>query len=236
MHYLGGKTKLAGKIVKAIRERYPSRSVWEPFCGGLSVSVALAKAAPLEASDAHPALIALYSAMQAGWDPPDTLSEEDYARARSLPDSDPLKAFAGFGCSFSGKWFGGFARDKVRAGDHTNEAARGLRKKLPNPAITFRCLSFFDIAPRPWEGIIYCDPPYAGTQGYGMAWDPAAFWARAREWSRFCPVFVSEFTAPAGVLCVLEMPRIKSMGFTRKAAIDRLYLLEEVSPSSGHLR
>lgn len=222
MQYLGGKTKLAKTLVQKMREIVGDIPCWEPFCGGLSVSCELAKRAEVACSDAHSPLIALYSAMQTGWVPPDTLSEEDYTRAKTLPDSDPLKAFAGFGCSFSGKWFGGAARP---LNQYCATSKRSLQKQLPNPRLEFRCMSFFDVLPQPLEGFIYCDPPYKGTTGYGMSWDPDAFWTRVREWAVFCPIFISEFSAPDDTPCVLEIPRKKTTGFTRESCVDRLYVL-----------
>ena len=42
--------------------------------------------------------------------------------------------------------------------------------------------------------VIYCDPPYKGTNDYGTSFDSYAFW----EWSRTrdYPVYVSEYQAP----------------------------------------
>ncbi len=226
MHYLGGKTRLAKPLVARMRELIGDLPAWEPFCGGLSVSCELAQRERVLCTDAHAPLIALYRAMQRGWTPPETLTEEQYRAARALPDHDPLKAFAGFGCSYAGKWFGGFARDRQGSRDLTNEASRAIRKKLPNPRLAFECVSFFDVPLQAFPGFIYCDPPYANTTGYATgAWDANAFWQRASEWASRCPVFVSEFSAPAWARCVLELPRKKTTGFTREAAIDCLYLL-----------
>ena len=42
--------------------------------------------------------------------------------------------------------------------------------------------------------VVYCDPPYRGTSGYGFEFDFAAFddWLRARPF----PVYISEYTMP----------------------------------------
>ena len=50
--------------------------------------------------------------------------------------------------------------------------------------------------PVPAGAVVYADPPYAGTADYGIDFDTAGFWSWAREQS--FPVFVSEYTAPAG--------------------------------------
>lgn len=83
MQYLGGKSKIAKWLCAAIAPVRRGREFWEPFCGGLSVSVALSESGPGLVSDANHALIALYRAVAAGWDPPSTVSEDDYKRARA---------------------------------------------------------------------------------------------------------------------------------------------------------
>jgi DNA adenine methylase len=53
--------------------------------------------------------------------------------------------------------------------------------------------------------VVYCDPPYAGTTAYAGAptWDAEKFWTTMRRWSADgATVFVSEYSAPAGVECV----------------------------------
>jgi DNA adenine methylase len=102
MQYLGGKSRIAKEIAQVVA---PQGFWWEPFCGGLSVSVQLAKFGPGLVSDANPALISLYTSVARGWLPPEALSLEEWREARRLPDSDPRKAFAGFGCSFGGRYF-----------------------------------------------------------------------------------------------------------------------------------
>lgn len=130
MQYLGGKTRIAKAIAEIVNAERGDRVFWEPFCGGLSVSVKLAAHGPGIVSDANPALIALYQAVRDGWDPPGHVSEEEYSAAKALPDSDPRKAFIGFGCSFGGKWFGGYARN-ARGDDYVGATQRSLARDLP---------------------------------------------------------------------------------------------------------
>lgn len=122
------------------------RVFWEPFCGGLSVSVRLAAHGPGIVSDANPALISMYQAVRDGWVPPEHVTREEYQAARTLPDSDPLKGFIGFGCSFGGKWFGGMARSRGR--NYSAESARAISRdvgKIAGSAI--ECMSFFRLEP-----------------------------------------------------------------------------------------
>lgn len=210
MRYLGGKSRLAKQIAAAVAPRGPW---WEPFCGGLSVSVQLAKYGPGLVSDVHPALVALYRAVREGWEPPTSVSRAEYEAARALPDTDPRKAFVGFGCSFGGKWFGGYAAEQCTRFmnrrshgppsmveiDQVVSTARSLRRDL---AVLAACelarLDFLSVPPEPDRfEVIYCDPPYAGVTGYGLgAFDHAPFWRRCAEWAALgVRVLVSEYEA-----------------------------------------
>jgi DNA adenine methylase len=204
MRYQGGKSRIAKRIARAILDHGDrAEYLWEPFCGGCGTTPALCQIADhVFCTDAHPALINMWRAAHNGWDPPDVVSEEDYRAAKDLPDTDPRKAFIGFGCSFGGKWFGGYARSGGR-----NYAAGSRRNILRNISairnIVFDRLDFVREPLLTIEGapIIYCDPPYASTTGYAAigSFDSRAFWGRAREYARRgARVYVSEYQAPEG--------------------------------------
>lgn len=48
--------------------------------------------------------------------------------------------------------------------------------------------------------VVYCDPPYAGTGGYGREFDNEAFWQWCR--TRDFPVYVSEYQAPEDFISI----------------------------------
>lgn len=230
MRYLGGKSRIAKHLAEVIDSvRHPGQWVWDAFCGGLSMSVALSKKGPVWSTDANAALIALYRAIQSGWEPPTEVSKETWHAAKALPDSDPLKAFCGFGCSFGGKWFGGYAgRRAARAGDpklytFRDSTANGLRRECPGRVLAV--VDFLSVQPQACEAILYLDPPYAGTTGYAAVapFDSDRFVQRVREWSRFTHVFVSEYSFPIGE-CVWSRQVPGSTQF-KKDAVERLYYL-----------
>jgi len=200
MQYLGGKTRLSKAIAEIVNKDRGDRIFWDPFCGGLSVSVRLAAHGPGIVSDLNPALIALYQAVRDGWDPPRVVTEDQWAAAKDLPDSDPLKAFAGFGCSFGGMWFQSYARSLKYDCSFAGTSRRALLRDIPKlEGCALEHRSFFDWNPRPLPLVIYCDPPYAGTRGYDKTgvFPHAQFWARCVAWERAgVPVFVSEFSCP----------------------------------------
>ncbi len=203
MRYNGGKTRIAKYIAPIVNAERAGRFCWEPFCGGLGMTEHLK---PDLASDVHPGLIALYEQLRVdpAWLDGFECTEEIYRAAKAFPDDCPAKAFIGFGCSFGGKWFGGFGRGhgtKNNPYSVCNTSVRGLARKLKACNNTrFRQLSFFD--PQPVSGaVLYLDPPYAGTTiaGASRGFDQTAFRARAEAWARAGSiVFVSEYDFPLG--------------------------------------
>lgn len=228
MKYLGGKFRIAKALAQEIARVANGRPVWEPFCGGLNVTVALGASGVV--SDADPALIAMYRAVLfEGWEPPATLTEEQYAAARALPDSDPLKAFAGYLCSFGAKWFAGYARNN-QSRDYAREARNVLLRDLGalrGRDIDLCCIDFMAIEPQPTDGhIIYCDPPYRGTTGYRHAFDCDAFARRVLEWSRYTEVLVSEYAFPHGRVIWEHERNLEMQSATPRKRIERLFLVE----------
>lgn len=202
MKYLGGKGRMATKLARFVKQTAGDRTVYvEPFVGG---GFAFAQIAPLFetsiAADAHRDVIELWRAVAAGWVPPTEVTEAQW-RELKVAEPSALRAFAGFGCSFAGRWFEGYARDG-RGDDYAGQAARGIEKKraaFEGAAAILHC-DYADLTPLMSERVVaYCDPPYEGTKGYsGMpAWDSARWWATARTWREAgALVLVSEFSAP----------------------------------------
>lgn len=236
MRYLGGKAKIAKPLAAAIRANTSATRLWEPFCGGLNATRALVDAGfRVYASDANAALISLYSAWRAGWrpPPPELVTKEGHAAAKTLPDSDPLKAFYGVGLSFGGDYFCGFTGAVVVTGarrdDYYGAACRALAKDTAAPTAV-ACVSFLAAQPAPAPFAIYCDPPYVGTTGYKAtgAFDHAAFWARCRWWAACgVDVFVSEYTAPPDVVEIARFAKRKTVSASGNTdvATDRLFLV-----------
>ncbi len=199
MQYLGGKSRGAKQIAEWVNAtRDAGKPFWDPFCGGLSVSLALGGAGMI--SDANPALMSLYCAVRDGWDPPSSVSLQEYQEAKQLPDSDPFKAFAGFACSFGGKWFGGYARSGTR--NFAEGARRCLKRDIETLVLrgcTFECINFLDVEPYDIGCTLYLDPPYRGTTGYRMPFDVERFDRQVLRWATFTDVFVSEYSFPHGV-------------------------------------
>ena len=196
MRYQGGKSRIAKDIAAKIRELYPTATeIWEPFCGGGAVTLALAKAGfKVYASDSHEDLILMWQALMRGeTEPFADVTEAEHAALRTAAPS-ARRGFVGFGASFGGHWWGGFGRDKKHGAGHQpfEEAARSCSRLL-NLNIAF---TLADYTSTPDHVLVYADPPYQGTQPYkGVpAFDHTAFWSWVRR--RQGPTFVSELSGP----------------------------------------
>jgi DNA adenine methylase len=234
MQYMGGKTRIAKQIAAEIdKVRKPGQLVWDAFCGGLSVSVALSKNGPVLASDACAPLINLYKAVQDGWDPPSVSSVEEYRYAKTLPDTDPLKAFYGFGLSYGGKWFGGYQHQRMNNRGVTYSYAGSCRNSLVRDCkleVKFEVLDFLSLIPGETNRLLYLDPPYKGTTEFDGVnnFDSPLFVKLVDQWSKFTDIFVSEYEFPLGT-CVWERKSTGSSCLAKNDALERLYHIPKQS-------
>ncbi len=182
-------------------------------------------------NDRNPYLIALLRAVQDGWQPPDEITEEQYYFIRDRKDDmQALAGFAGFACSFGGKFFGGFARDKRGT---RNFARAGkvslLRDMQPLMQAQILCGDYRDV-PITDDAVIYADPPYAGTTGYNHErFDTEAFWQYAREMSKDHRMFISEMNAPEDFIPVWQKQVRRDMSCNaeqRCVVTEKLYIHE----------
>jgi len=226
VRYLGGKSKIRKQVASFLEGvRKPNQAYLEPFVGGGWILQEMS--GERHASDGNVALISMYQALQNGWKPPEFVSEGEYRRVNFERNmTDPLTAFCGFGCSFAGKWFGGYARGVGRC--FPKETHDNLIRQLPKiQDVHFSTKDYQEHSPR--EMLIYCDPPYESTTSYGAfdGFDHNEFWQTMREWSRNNTVVISEYSAPEDFICVLEMK--SRMGLTtdnkKPERTEKLFML-----------
>lgn len=200
MRYMGGKERQAKYLVPEILKHGAGcTSYLEPFLGGASIFSRMAPHFPGEATgaDIQPDLILMWNAVLGGWDPPTSLTREEwYVLKASEPSA--LRGFAGFGCSFGGMFFQGYAKESpghFRVRDSHNSV---LRKAARMTGAKILLADYREFDPGPGT-LVYCDPPYAGTTGYvGVGqFDHAEFWTVARAWATDgATVLVSEYAGP----------------------------------------
>ena len=232
MRYMGGKSRTAGIIagyLNMIRE--PGQPYWEPFVGAGWILERIRGTGANFASDANPYLVAMWQALQAGWKPPQVVTEETYRAIKGAPGDYPpeLVAFVGFGCSFGGKWFAGYAR-----GDGRNWASEGKKSVLQKASqikplgVCFYVADFLKVAPPAGRCLVYCDPPYLDTTDYGAVpeWNASAFWEQVEALGGYGhTVVVSEYQAPAGFSEVVAQRTHTELRETsgRSPRVERLF-------------
>lgn len=227
MQYLGGKSRIAKPLCAFLKAELGNRVFQEPFCGGLSITCGMWGAEFRLAYDYSQPLITLYKSLQAGWIPPETLTEAEYLKLNKTRDPlDPMTAFAGYGCSFGAKYFGGYARNAANQ-NYARFARNSLLRKLALVRdVVFECASYLDLETDS-SCLVYCDPPYANTTGYSAtgAFDSAQFWGTCRNWAKSgALVFVSEYAAPDFAREVWSIEtKTKLHGEGQKGRTERLF-------------
>jgi len=227
MRYLGGKARIAKKVVEVLEEyRLPNQVFVEPFVGGCNITPLMTGSRI--ASDLLEEVILFYMALQRGYEPPKVVTELEYKYLKDSPPS-PLKGFVGIACSYSGKFFGGYAR----SGDR-NYALNGYntaKKTAPKiQGVDFRHCSYLDLE-LPDNSLIYCDPPYTSTTNYSTGkFDSEAFW----NWCRGKAedghtVIISEYSAPDDFVEIWSIERNLEMRTNKSSTekrTERLFMLK----------
>ena len=229
MLYLGGKAKIAKEIVSVIQTRKSNRALCvEPFMGGCNVTPHLAQIfETVLAYDERLDMVLLRQALAEGWDPPASVSENEY-RALKYAGPSALRGFAGQACAFGGDWFHGYARGYDFAGAARRAVTRET-KLMPN--VSFAHGDFMYDVPLRGDAVLYCDPPYAGTTGYSQGgFDHGRFWRRIRQWvNAGALAFVSEQTAPSDFVPIWKKQKTKGLRAsdgTHEALSERLFVHE----------
>lgn len=199
MQYLGGKSRIASQIINYIEAERSESQVWvEPFMGSCSV-LSQARGKRI-GSDKHKELVSMFKALQNGWIPPDSITEEEYNKIKNNRSAFPdhLVAFAGFACSFGGMYFDAFARSQEGGG--VNFADRGKRMLLKKinlmRDVNFYHCDYYELDV-PDKSVIYCDPPYKNTVGYGFEFNHDDFYQWCRDKVKEGhKVYISEYESP----------------------------------------
>lgn len=221
MKYVGGKSRLM-KHLKPIIESYlkPTALYVEPFLGGGNSFIQIEHPYKL-GTDCDDDLINLHRYIRDCKELKlDYITPEIYRQCKNTPHlfSSYKRAYISICGSFQGKKWGGYAGiysnpDKGVYRDYPREALKDLQKSKPRyqSTDTFLALDYKSLDPEETM-LIYCDPPYKGTTGYEAgSFNHDEFWNTAREWSKVCPVLVSEFTYPEDFKPIWTKPRKQSL-------------------------
>lgn len=236
MKYMGSKNRHAKELLPIIlKGRKLNQFYVEPFVGGCNMIDKVD--GNRIGNDKHSFLIKMWQAVVKGWTPPDFVSEELYQQAKNNAASLPpeLVGFIGFGCSYSGKWFGGYARGNDAKGQPRNyclESKKNIMRQVEGlESIVFYNVDYWMMYIQV-NSIIYCDPPYAGTTKYKDGFDHDHFWQWCREMVRDGhTVFISEYNAPEDFECVWEktVNNTLTKDTGSKQGVEKLFVYNEVS-------
>lgn len=234
MKYMGSKARFTKDILPIIlKDRKPEQWYVEPFAGGMN-AICEVKGNRI-ANDIHYYLIEMWKELCNGWIP-QKINHNTYHIVRNNREQfEPrFVGWVGFNCSYSGKWFGGFAGEtKTKIGtvrDYQTEAINNVAKQVKKmKGVVFQNKPYYELELPP-NSIVYCDPPYEGTTKYANDFDHTLFWNWVRNIRKQGhTVFVSEYNAPADFECVWQKEAKSSLSANgkiggNKVSTERLFL------------
>lgn len=245
MKYMGSKARFAKEILSIVLKDRDGRDYIEPFAGGMN---SICEVDPLQgkryANDSNEYLIAMWKALQDGWVPPESVTREFYEECKKGNCEDHVRGYVGFNCSYSGKWFGGYAGkvkleaatyngkpEKGRLRDYQKEAYSSVIKQLKKLNGVVFTQGSYDSMEIVGSSVIYCDPPYFGTTKYKDDFEHSKFWEWVRKQSEFHSVYVSEYSAPEDFACVWEKQAFSSLSANatiggRKSSTEKLFIYQ----------
>ena len=213
MKYMGSKARFSKEILPIIlKDRTADQWYIEPFAGGMNMICEVD--GKRIANDIHYHLIQMWKELVGGWIPK-KITKEEYSEVRTNQSKYPayFVGWVGFNCSYSGKWFGGFADDypesrrnkKGVLPNYQMEAINNIPKQVQKmKGVIFKNKPYYELDLPP-KSIVYCDPPYEGTTKYARDFEHNLFWDWVRNISKQGhTVFVSEYNAPDDFVCVWQ--------------------------------
>lgn len=233
MKYMGSKARIAKHILPIMLKSRKEGQWWvEPFVGGGNMIDKVD--GNRIGSDSNNYVSSLLDYLSKG-NLPEEISKEKYMSIKQFKDDYPdwLVGYAGICCSYSGKWFGGFAGEvdtKCGIRNYQKEALTNIEKQsLGLVGATFKGDSYQELIIPP-SSVIYCDIPYAGTTKYKDSFDHPDFWQWCREKvAQGHAVFISEYNAPDDFICVWKKGVKSSLSANgkvggNKVSVEKLFV------------
>jgi site-specific DNA-adenine methylase len=179
----------------------------EPFCGMLGVyenSLELFEnhtpKLKYKAGDRNPYIITLWKGLQKGWKPPTSCSEKKYYQMKDTEDISLETIFVGFACSIRGVFRSTYFPPnnvKMQAEHCITIGEKARKNKIKFTIGEYTQFSVLQ------KYIIYCDPPYFGTQNaYHIGdtknneFDYTKFLIWCDKMSEHNLVFISDYQKP----------------------------------------
>ena len=233
MKYMGSKNRIAKHILPIIlKDRKDNQYYVEPFVDGANM---IDKVSGLRiGADFNIYIAKMWIELEKGWIPKSNYTKQEYGFIKNNKDNWLHETgYVGICCSYSGKWFGGFAgivETKQGIRDYQNEAHKNLLNQVKNiKGIEFKHSSYDELE-IPDNSIIYCDPPYENTTSYKDKFNHSKFWDWCREMSKKGhKVFISEYNAPDDFECVWQQEVKSSLSANglaggNKISVEKLFI------------
>ena len=198
MQYFGGKVRIVKELALFLNNQLKEGQPFiDLFCGSCNVISKIDNNRLRIANDKHYYLIEMWRALQNGWEMPNEITEKEYQYIKNNKDEKPyLTGFVGFGCSFSGKWFGGFCRNNTNRNYCLNAKNSNL-KLLSNLQDVIFYNEDYRNTNIPIGSLVYCDIPYKDTTQYCKGevgeFNHDEFYQWVRENSNKYEIYVSEY-------------------------------------------
>jgi DNA adenine methylase len=206
MKYMGSKARIAKEILPIIlKDRKENQWYVEPFVGGANIIDKVD--GNRIGNDNQEYVIALYKALQNGYNPPKDVTPDFFFEVEDNKDKYPkeLVGYLGTQLTFGCEWWGSFRRDNTGKRKYDLEAYNNVMKQAPNlKEIIFYNMDYRELE-IPNNSIIYCDPPYKGVRKYvgNVKFDSDVFWEVCRDWTKNGHnVFISEYESPNDFKCI----------------------------------
>ena len=236
MKYMGSKRRIWKYIAPIILKNREEKQYYvEPFCGGYN-SICQVDGLKI-AADINPYLIAMWKDLLHGEKYPETISKEDYEKAKTAYKTNDSTTYSmgelgwtGFMASYNGIFYHSYSGVSASDGkDYVQASIANIYKQIDSrKGCELICCSYENLE-IPDNSIIYCDPPYRGTEGYGLAFDYPKFY----EWcflkkSEGHRIFISEYSMPSDFTCIWAMEVANSLdrySEKRGRRMEKLYTI-----------
>lgn len=225
MKYMGSKNRIAKYIVPILEKSFIENECIDfidTCVGGSNLIDKVMFTKNLYAYDVNEYIIQMWVELQKGWIP-EFVSKELYKNIMNEKEKYPkhLVGWVGIACSYSGKWFGGYAGKTITKKGIRNyqiEAIYNLKKQiifLKN--VTFNSISLFELKPIN-KSLIYCDIPYKQTTGYKDLFNHDEFYKWCKHMKELGHIlFISEYDMPEYFAEVLRIEVSSSLSANGKS-------------------
>lgn len=232
MQYFGGKQRISKQLSSFLNNKLEKDQPFvDLFCGGCSIISKIDGDRVKIANDKHKYLISMWKELQKGWIPPDNLSKDEYIYIKENKDEQPfLTGFTGFGCSFAGKWFGGYAYNSEKRNYCLMSKNSCINKMNTLKNVIFLNLDYSEVN-IPYGSMIYCDIPYQGTTQYCKnevgIFNHEEFYQWVRENSNKYDIYISGYknNIPIDFEIVWEIENRKAIRNAKNESIKTVEVL-----------